>query len=124
MKRLWMKSDLWISPRRSGFGASGVSAPPDDWDMRSNGDRETVTAVLDRFEAAAAAAAELGFDGLTTPELLGVLERLERIGRRHPAMGHDVINPRAPTADRQFSRLLRVVGDGRGRCVRRSGRVD
>src|SRR5271165_1536179 len=92
MKRLWMKSDLWISPRRSGFGASGVSAPPDDWDMRSNGDRETVTAVLDRYEAAATAAAELGFDGLTTPELLSVLERLERIGRRHPAMGHDVIN--------------------------------
>src|SRR5271157_4101853 len=60
--------------------------------MRSNGDRDTVIAVLDRYEAAASAAAELGFDGLTTPELLGVLERLERIGRRHPVLGHDVIN--------------------------------
>jgi hypothetical protein len=49
-------------------------------------------AVLDRLDAAADDLTELSFDTLTTPELLGVLERLERVARRLPVPQHAVIN--------------------------------
>ena len=58
--------------------------------MCSN-DRDTVIAVLERYEAAAAELGRLGWDGLTTPELLAVLERVEGVGRRHGAIGHELI---------------------------------
>ena len=55
-----MKSPLWITGALEVFNAA---ARHHHSHMRSNGDRETVTAVLDRYEAAATAAAELGFTG-------------------------------------------------------------
>ncbi len=36
-------------------------------------DREAITATLDRFEAAQAEVAALGFDALTAPEVLNVI---------------------------------------------------
>jgi hypothetical protein len=58
--------------------------------MRS--DRDGVVAVLDRLDADVAELTELSFDALTTPELLGVAERLEKAARRLPVPGHGVIN--------------------------------
>jgi len=60
--------------------------------MCSNDDRESIVAVLERYEAAAAQLAGVGFEALTTGELLAVAERLERVSRRHAAIGHELIN--------------------------------
>jgi hypothetical protein len=51
-------------------------------------DREAVTAVLDRFEAAQAELATLSVDALTAPEALTVKERLQTIERRQAAVDH------------------------------------
>jgi Domain of unknown function (DUF222) len=51
-------------------------------------DREAITAVLDRFDAAQAEVAALSFDALTAPDVLTVKERLETISRRQAAVDH------------------------------------
>src|SRR5258705_12371748 len=51
-------------------------------------DREAITATLDRFEAAQAEVAALGFDALTAPEVLNVKDRLETVNRRQAAVDH------------------------------------
>ncbi len=51
-----------------------------------------MAAVLDRLDADTDDLSELSFDALTTPELLEVLERLERVARRLPVPQHAVIN--------------------------------
>jgi hypothetical protein len=51
-------------------------------------DREAITAVLDRFEAAQAEVAALAFDALTAPEVLTVKDRLETVSRRQAAVDH------------------------------------
>jgi len=58
--------------------------------MRS--DRDSVVAVLDRLDADVDELTELSFDALTTPELLRVVERLEKVARRLPVPGHGLIN--------------------------------
>jgi len=55
-------------------------------------DRESVVAAFDALDADVDAIGALGFDALTTPELLGLLERLERVRRVLPAVEHGVIN--------------------------------
>jgi hypothetical protein len=47
-------------------------------------DRDAITAVLDRFDAAQAEVAALSFDALTGPEVLSVKDRLETVNRRQP----------------------------------------
>ena len=51
-------------------------------------DREAITAVLDRFEAAQAELASLSFDALTAPEVLTVKDRLETVARRQGVVDH------------------------------------
>ena len=51
-------------------------------------DREAITAVLDRFDAAQAELAALSFDVLTAPEVLTVKDRLETVDRRQAAVDH------------------------------------
>ena len=63
-------------------------------------DREAIAAALDRLEAAHAEVASLSFDALTAPELLNVMDRLEAVYRRQPAVNHQLIHqltsPRPP----------------------------
>ncbi len=54
-------------------------------------DRESVVAAFDALDADVDAIAALGFETLTTPELLGLLERLERVRRVLPAVEHGLI---------------------------------
>lgn len=49
-------------------------------------------AAFDTLDAAFDDVAPRGFDALTTPELLRLLERLERVRRRQPAVEHGIIN--------------------------------
>jgi hypothetical protein len=58
--------------------------------MRSGvvSDREEISAVLDRFEAAQAEVAALSFDVLSGPEALSVKDRLETAYRRQAAVHH------------------------------------
>src|SRR6201985_522146 len=58
--------------------------------MRSSG-REEIVEVLDVLEAGYKRALDLGFDVLTTPERVAVLERLERFRRWQPAIEHALI---------------------------------
>ncbi|BBY09153.1 HNH endonuclease signature motif containing protein [Mycobacterium noviomagense] len=55
-------------------------------------ERDEVVAVLDRLESAVDDLTALRFDGLTTPERLRILERLEAVNRRLPVAGHSLIN--------------------------------
>jgi hypothetical protein len=54
--------------------------------------REEVVAVFDALRDAVSGLAELSFDSLTTPERLGLLERLEHDCRRLPVARHALIN--------------------------------
>jgi hypothetical protein len=65
--------------------------------MRSN-DRDEVVAAYDALEAAARRCSELCFDALTTPERLALLDRLETVRRRLPALQHGLINQLAEQA--------------------------
>jgi hypothetical protein len=62
--------------------------------MSSSGvvDREAITATFDALDAAFDKAATLDCDTLATRELLGLLERTERLRRRIPAIEHPMIN--------------------------------
>jgi hypothetical protein len=51
-------------------------------------DRDAITAVLDRFDAAQAEVAALSFDALSAPEVLAVKDRLETVNRRQAAVDH------------------------------------
>ena len=54
--------------------------------------RAEVAEVLDALDATLDRACELSFDALTTPERLRILQRLERVARRLPAVEHGLIN--------------------------------
>ncbi|BCI90137.1 hypothetical protein NIIDMKKI_53430 [Mycobacterium kansasii] len=54
--------------------------------------REEIVAVLDASDDAQDQLCELTFDALTTPELLRVVERLERRERRSRSVRHALIN--------------------------------
>ena len=55
-------------------------------------DREAVFGAVSRLRAACEELAGLSFDALTTVELLGVLDELERARRRQPTVEHEVLN--------------------------------
>src|SRR5271156_4874999 len=59
--------------------------------MRSSG-REEIVGVFDALDADLERVCELSFDALTTPELMRMLERLEKVARRLPVPGHGLIN--------------------------------
>jgi Domain of unknown function (DUF222) len=61
--------------------------------------REEIEEVFDALDADFDRASDLSFDLLTTPELLRMLERLERFARRVPAIGHGLINQIAEQSD-------------------------
>lgn len=50
-----------------------------------------VHAAVSGLEAAVDTLVELSFDGLTSPEVVAVLARLETVSRRQPAMGHRLV---------------------------------
>ena len=54
--------------------------------------REAIVEAFDALEADFDRALELSFDALTTPERLGLLERLEHETRRLPVAGSALIN--------------------------------
>ena len=62
--------------------------------MRSDGaaDREAVIAAFDRLAAAADEVLAVSYEGLTVPELLGLMERLEIQRRRQPAVEHRLLH--------------------------------
>ncbi|MCV7342618.1 13E12 repeat family protein, partial [Mycobacterium haemophilum] len=68
--------------------------------MSSGGvvDREAITAAFDALDAAVDGVTKLNFDTLTTPEWLVLLERVERVRRRIPAVEHPMINQLARQA--------------------------
>ena len=66
--------------------------------MRSS-TREDIVEVFDALNAVVSRVCELSFDVLTTPERLGLLERLEQEARRLPVPGHELINQLAEQAD-------------------------
>jgi hypothetical protein len=61
--------------------------------------REEITEVFDALHDAVSLLLELSFDALTTPERLGLLERLEHETRRLPVPGHQLINQIAEQSD-------------------------
>jgi hypothetical protein len=61
-------------------------------------DREATTPVLDALDAALDAAVELDCDTLSPPELLALLQRVERVRRRLPVVEHRAINKLAREA--------------------------
>ncbi len=54
-------------------------------------DRDTVLAALSGLEAAFDAVVDLSFDALTSPEVLAVLSRVERLNRRVPVVEHRLV---------------------------------
>lgn len=60
--------------------------------------RERLSAVLDRLDDELDALNALDFEGLTTPERLATLTRLERLRRRLPVAEHQLINQLASQA--------------------------
>ena len=61
-------------------------------------DRDAITAAFEALDAAVGAVLGLDFEGLTTPERLALLERVERVHRRLPAAEHPLINQLARLA--------------------------
>ena len=59
--------------------------------MRSNR-REEIEEVFDALDVQMDRACELSFGALTTPELMRMLERLEKVARQLPVPGHGLIN--------------------------------
>ncbi|HYB35406.1 MAG TPA: DUF222 domain-containing protein, partial [Mycobacterium sp.] len=55
-------------------------------------DRESVVAAFDALDADVETVTALGFEALTTPERLRLLERLERVRRLLPVAEHELIN--------------------------------
>ncbi len=87
---------IWVNPLcHFSFaliiGALFVSARRYDSNMLANS-REELVEVFDALDAELDRLDEVSFEVLTTPERLAMLERLERLARRLPAVGHALIN--------------------------------
>jgi hypothetical protein len=65
----------------------------------SSSSREEILEVFDALSAAVSRLLGLSFDALTTPERLGMLERLEQESRRLPIPAHELINQIAEQSD-------------------------
>ncbi|QUR68607.1 HNH endonuclease signature motif containing protein [Mycobacterium spongiae] len=88
--------------------------------------REEIVEVFDALDADLDHARELSFDALTTPERLALLERLETVRRRLPAIEHGLINQISEQAGetelggrlpRALSDRLRITRGEAGRRV-------
>jgi hypothetical protein len=56
--------------------------------MGAVSDREAITGILDRYDAAQAEVAALSFDALSAAEVLTIKDRLQSIERRQGAVDH------------------------------------
>jgi Domain of unknown function (DUF222) len=76
-------------------------------------DRETFTAAFDALDAALDGVLGLDFDPLTTPERLVLLERVERVRRRLPAVEHPLINQlaRQASAEELGGKLAHAIAE-------------
>jgi hypothetical protein len=63
--------------------------------------REEIVAVLDALDADLDRSCALSFDALTNPERLRILMRLEKMARRLPVPGHELINQLAQQASQE-----------------------
>jgi Domain of unknown function (DUF222) len=75
--------------------------------------REGIEAFFDALDADADRGSDMSFDVLTSPELLRMLERLEKVARRLPAIGHQLINQLAEQAppEELGGKLSHVLAD-------------
>ena len=75
--------------------------------------REDIEAFFDALDADADRGSDMSFDVLTSPELLCMLERLEKVARRLPAIGHQLINQLADQAppEELGGKLSHVLAD-------------
>ena len=78
-----------------------------------SGSREDIEAFFDALDADADRGSDMSFDVLTSPELLRMLERLEKVARRLPAIGHQLINQLAeqPPPEELGGKLSHVLAD-------------
>jgi Domain of unknown function (DUF222) len=76
-------------------------------------DGVAIEEVFDALDADVDRVCELSFDALTTPELLRMLERLEKVARRLPVAGHGLINQlvQQATPAELGGKLSRVLAD-------------
>ncbi|OBG28644.1 HNH endonuclease signature motif containing protein [Mycobacterium sp. 852002-51057_SCH5723018] len=76
-------------------------------------DREAITAAFDTLDAAMDGTAGLDCETLSTRELLGLLERCERVRRRMPAVEHPMINAlaRQATAEELGGKLSHAIAE-------------
>ncbi|KLO41797.1 HNH endonuclease signature motif containing protein [Mycobacterium haemophilum] len=76
-------------------------------------DREAITAAFDALDAAVDGVAGLDFDALCSREWLVLLERVERVRRRLPAVEHGVINSlaRQATPEELGGRLSHAIAE-------------
>jgi Domain of unknown function (DUF222) len=79
----------------------------------SSSSREQIGQALDALEADVDRVCGLSFDALTTPERLRILVRLEKVARRLPTPGHQLINQLAEQASPEElgGRLSRALAD-------------
>jgi hypothetical protein len=84
-------------------GFSGAWAPVcvggSRYDSNMLSERDVVAA-FDRLDAAVEELTALGFDALTTPERLALLERCERVRRLLPVAAHPLLNQLQDQASR------------------------
>ncbi len=69
--------------------------------MRSGSSGEEIGEVLDALDADLDRLCALSFDAVTTPERLRILVRLEKLARRLPVPGHELINQLAEQTTRE-----------------------
>jgi len=76
-------------------------------------DREAITAAFDALDAAVDAVAGLDFDALTAQEWPALLERVEKVRRRLPAVEHPLINnlARQATAEELGGKLSHAIAE-------------
>jgi hypothetical protein len=93
-------------------------------------DREEIEEVFDALEADVDRVCKLSFEALTTPELLRMLARLEKVARRLPVPGHGLINQLVQQATPQelggklchvLAGRLRITGGDANRRVAEAG---
>jgi len=79
----------------------------------SSSSREDFVEIFDALDADLDRVCELSFEALTTPELLRMLERPEKVARRLPVAGHGLINQlvQQATDDELGGKLSHALAD-------------